>query len=566
MSASNIPSNMSASDIPTIKVLITPEYDAAHRVEDLLIDLTLPAHQVHQLPEYSDLVSFTESLDTASDSADEDGVAQLFDMLGQLLILAQSRCGNSNLEMVEAKSTSEYMRLIYRAFPLTTRETDLGAPAADLRLDHGGLLGSGLAFIPFSTTSETCRSIVQWDLSKAPPGTRAVWTFGEGPDPVEIVGHSSILSESVYMVGKIQSNPPEATPWTLPAYYGYYWFGELPPNIKVIRDIHYQFFVKVSDFFKDPPSASKPYRSFVRNNGRLHNFGGSGFTRSHIFDYDDLITKADDYDLVRRMSQEMVHNWLGPSPTDETIDWLYEGISNTLSIYLPFRTGIRDGDYFSSTLTMLCMRYYTNPFLTIPLGDLITHAPVNEYAREMLIARAWAFVIGTDFRARKVSELKRPIEDLAIKPLSKKRANGEAHGIWEWLDLLQPLLGNGARDLYESMHKGTVILLPVEVFGAPTHYLQSIRQEILDFGMDRESFEDGVVTELRKGTRAEEAGLREGDKILWYSPPWKCVDDFQARMELFVESGGVEKRVTYWPRAFDKAESWQMVKVKTEGS
>jgi hypothetical protein len=69
------------------------------------------------------------------------------------------------------------------------------------------------------------------------------------------------------------------------------------------------------------------------------------------------------------------------------------------------------------------------------------------------------------------------------------------------------------------------------------------------------------VTGLRRSTRAEEAGLREGDKILWYSPPWKCVDNFETKMELFVESGGVEKRVVYWPRAFDKAQSWTMVKV-----
>jgi hypothetical protein len=553
---------MSGTDIPTVKVLITPEYDAAQHVANLLLDLTLPARQVLQLPEYSDLVSFTDSLDTTSDSGDEDGAPQLFDMLGKLLILAQSRCGNSNLEMVEARSTAEYMRLVYRAFPLITRETEFGAPAADLRLDQGGLLGSGIAFIPFTTNNETCRSVVQWDLSKAPPGTRAVWTFGEGPDPVEIVGHSSILSESVYMVGKIQSNPPAATPWTLPDYYGYYWFGDLPPNIQVIRDIHYQFFVKVSGFFQDPPSTTNPYRSFVRNNGKVNQcFGGSGFTRSHIFDYDCLITKAEDYDLIRRMSHEMVHNWLGPSATDDTIDWLYEGIRETLSIYLPFRTGFRSGDYFSSTLSMLCMKYYTNPFLRLPLTDLITHAPTNEYAKEMLTARAWAFVIATDFRARKLSELKRPLEDLAIKVLAKKKARGEPHGIFEWLDLLRPLMGSEARDLFENMRRGTVILFPVELFGASTHYLKAVQQEILDFGMDRESFEDGAVTALRKWTRAEEAGLKEGDKILWYSPPWKCVDDFQAQMELFVESAGVEKRVVYWPRAFDKADSWQMVKV-----
>jgi hypothetical protein len=47
----------------------------------------------------------------------------------------------------------------------------------------------------------------------------------------------------------------------------------------------------------------------------------------------------------------------------------------------------------------------------------------------MIAARAWAFVIGTDLRARKMSKLLRPNEDLAIKPLAKMRAMGQHHGI-----------------------------------------------------------------------------------------------------------------------------------------
>jgi hypothetical protein len=33
----------------------------------------------------------------------------------------------------------------------------------------------------------------------------------------------------------------------------------------------------------------------------------------------------------------------------------------------------------------------------------------------------------------------------------------------------------------------------VEVFGAKTHFLKRVRQEVLDFGLDRGALEDGVV-------------------------------------------------------------------------
>jgi hypothetical protein len=116
-----------------------------------------------------------------------------------------------------------------------------------------------LTFIPTPAVGKIYRNIVEWDLSTAPEGTRALWTFGEGPDPVERVGPASILSDSVYMVGPIRSNPPVPIAGSISDYYGYYWFGDLPPNIEVIKDMHHDFFLKICDFFEETPSASNPY-------------------------------------------------------------------------------------------------------------------------------------------------------------------------------------------------------------------------------------------------------------------------------------------------------------------
>ena len=48
----------------------------------------------------------------------------------------------------------------------------------------------------------------------------------------------------------------------------------------------------------------------------------------------------------------------------------------------------------------------------------------------------------------------------------EEETRGEAHGIEEWNELLTPLMGAEARERYEYMCSGSVILLPVEVFGA----------------------------------------------------------------------------------------------------
>jgi hypothetical protein len=199
------------------------------------------------------------------------------------------------------------------------------------------------------------------------------------------------------MVGQIHSNTPSPILGTTSNYYGYYWFGDLPPNIEVVKDIHHDFFLKVSAFFDDTPLVDNPYRSFVFNNYARKSFGGTGVTRSYISSYDDLINLAEDYDLVRQMSHEMVYNFLGPPPhsTHPNLDVLYEGIKNTLSIYFPFRNKFRSGDYFSSTLSQLCMKYYANPPVNLPQEQVQKSLKdsANEYAKELLAACFWCWNI-----------------------------------------------------------------------------------------------------------------------------------------------------------------------------
>ena len=202
------------------------------------------------------------------------------------------------------------------------------------------------------------------------------------------------------------------------------------------------------------------------------------------------------------MAHEMVHNFLGPSVTDKKIDWLFDGIKNTLSIYLPFRTGFRTLDYFQSKMAMQDLKYYTNPLIDPTHDEALKLAPTNTYARELLSARAWAFTILTDFRTRKVAEEKipdlmpRPMEDMAIKPLALKKRKGEAHGVEQWVQLLEPLTGDEVRDLLEHMKSGKKIILPERFFGPTTHRMATIQQEVLDFGMNRDSLEEGSVRGL----------------------------------------------------------------------
>lgn len=541
---------MSDQESPKFTALIKPQFDEAHQAIGLDIILSIESLE---LADGSIVVSF---LSIVKPTVSKDGL-KFIDKKGELPTSCKALNNGTGLSWTVGRQTFGDVKLEYSILA-SSDKTSLG-----LYSDQGGLLGSGLTFVPTPPAGKTYRNIVEWDLSKAPEGTRAVWTFGEGPAAVERVGPASTLSDSVYMVGPIHSNPPAPIPGSPSDYYGYYWFGSLPPNVEIIKDMHHSFFLKICDFFEETFSASNPYRSFVRNTGSRKSFIGTSFTRSHIFDYDDQIAEAEDYDLVRRAAYEMAHNWLGPPFADGT-DWLYEGIKNCLSVYFPFRNKFRTGHYFQATINVLCTRYYTNPLINVPQYKLLKLVPTNEYAKEMLLARAWAFVVSMDIRTRWLAagKIMRPVEDLAIKPFSKRQANGEAHGIEEWIELIEPLLGDETRQRYEDMLSGKVILIDIRLFSSEgSHVLKQVDMEFLDFGMDREGFAEGVVKGLKEGSRAQQAGLKEGDRIVKSSYLWRCVDHFEEKMKVVVEREGVETEFKYWPRSFEKAKSWQMVKV-----
>ncbi|KAL5314730.1 hypothetical protein ACEPPN_017376 [Leptodophora sp. 'Broadleaf-Isolate-01'] len=566
---------MADDDTPTLKVLITPQFDENGLAISLLISLTIDSPL---LVKDSKLVTFPATF--AGVCTEHELKAS--DESGELpLVFEDPKESDQSLERswVTLRNTFGDVEIRYEVSTSSKDQFKTGGPVLGLHREQGGLMGSGFAIIPVLPPKETYRNIVEWDLEQAPKGTRAVWTYGEGPHPVERVGPVSILRDSVYMVGRIQSNPLATT---TTGNYGYYWFGSLPSNIELIKDMHRAFFANAKRFFEidshnkedfdHPFFASVPkgnckylaepplHRSFVRNTGNTKSFGGTSFGQSYIFNYDDQIDKVYKFDLIRWMTYEMTHIWLGPS-VEEGIDWLYEGIKECLTFYMPFRNE-GPGKYFQSTVTMLCTRYYTSPLINLPFEDVMKLADTDAYAREHVRARAWAFVFGVDLRVRQIAEEKlgktRPIVDAPLVSLASNKPHGKVLGIKQWIKLLQPLMGNEIQRRYKEFCKGTTILLPETLYGTKAHYLKQVDEAILDFCINRESFTKGVMRGLRVGTRAEIGNLRNGEKILWSSHEWRCVDNGDATMEVVVERNGAPKRLKYLPRAFEVTKSWEM--------
>ena len=93
----------------------------------------------------------------------------------------------------------------YRAFPRKVDENTRNGPLFDLRSEAGGFNGAGISFLALPDTKDPYSVHLKWDMSAAPPGTRGVWSLGEGN--VDTVVPAETLAFSYYALGPLKSVP-----------------------------------------------------------------------------------------------------------------------------------------------------------------------------------------------------------------------------------------------------------------------------------------------------------------------------------------------------------------------
>jgi hypothetical protein len=215
--------------------------------------------------------------------------------------------------------------------------TNTGA-RIDLRRERDGIQGCGSSFIPLPPWAKDGKSElehtirVEWDLSElqSSDNMRCIWTFGEGPGPVEVIGDLEYhISESQYMVGLVRSYPEKSN-----GRFGFYYFGDdTPLKVKELGPINENLFAEMSDMFEKDIKEKEPYRVFIRRSEIRQAFGGTAVSRSYILEYGDDLEDVRASELLFLLSHEMIHNWLLMNEEEEDNGgsdnlWYIEGISS----------------------------------------------------------------------------------------------------------------------------------------------------------------------------------------------------------------------------------------------
>ncbi|KAL6825219.1 hypothetical protein V8C40DRAFT_275029 [Trichoderma camerunense] len=468
--------------------------------------------------------------------------------------------------------------VIYTALPrLVSRDTKNG-PALDLRVDQGGLIGSGMAFLgtPPNEPEVTILTTLRWDLSKSPQGTLAAWSMGDGEGPFEIatkslVGIASGVQEAYFAVGPLHrmTSPDDYMHIDEADVFNMYWFGTPTFDPLPLGTRLQMLFREMSAFFRDRGNS---YRIFLRHNPFRGSLTGTALRRSFMYGYDDserdCPPSLQDREAV--LAHEMVHNWVLLTRESVADNWYHEGLAEYYQVLLRFRFGLLSAREYLQQVNEKLVAYYTNPLATWSLERVQKVTWNMTDAQRMPYMRGFAFALQVNDLLRTAGH---SIDDL-VGPLADRLQGGESVGVEDYLQRLSQLLGGDetrADTLVTEMKEGKLLVPGVHGLEQLPWQVRLVQRKLEKFelGFDETSLLQGprIVKGLIQGSRAQLAGIQDGDRIQLQcgSTHLTVRSQFSATLKIKVfREGSAPFVVEFWPRSQDKVEAYQYEVVENE--
>lgn len=430
------------------------------------------------------------------------------------------------------------------------------APPFSFTNDGGGMSAAGHVFLLLPAHDGHYRATVDWDLARAPQGSRGVSSLGEGRVDAAEPMSGAELRMAFYMAGDIvtwpdpvpasgffgavQGTPPFDGPALLA------WAGEL-------HDHYAGFFGQ-----EDTPS----YGIFMRYNP-VNAGGGVGLHRSFVITFGEADGAADVTGLKSTLAHEMFHTFQPfiETPGGLESSWFGEGLATFYQSRLPLRFGLIAPEDFLEDLNFHAGRYYSSIMATAPNSAVPERFWADTRIRTLPYDRGMLYFATVDHALRIRSGGTQSLDDLMLGMLRIEQA-GETTSNADWEALLREAMGEPAVADFRAFLEGAMPVPASEAFGPcfrrTTHTLR--RYEL---GFDTAVLAEPVriVRGLVAGSAAEAAGIRNGDEIVRPVPQDHLQGDQEARLTLLIRRDDETFPVTYWPRG-EAVEAYQWERVE----
>ena len=414
-------------------------------------------------------------------------------------------------------------------------------PPFDLRVNGGGISGAGYGFLALPEEPGLFNLRLRWDLKNMESGSIGITSLGEGD--FETVGPIDQIFASYFMAGRLGRFPEKGNVNGFSSA----WVGEPPFDAKRMMEWSAKSYTALKRFFRD--TSPRRYRFFMRIGPDNNGVGGAGLTDSFMLfvPVEPELTEG----ARGTIAHEMTHNWVGHiEGSPGATFWFSEGLVVHYTRLLMFRAGLFSPDEFLEDANDTVVRYQTNPLRNLPNDGIEERFWKDRNAQVVPYDRGSLYFAHIDAKIRAASGGKRSVDDIALE-MFDRRKNGETPTKEMWLELLEKELGPSAIEEFESVIiRGEDLVPDSDAFG-PLFKRIPAKLHVLDLGFDERktlySPEKRVVG-LKKGSTAERAGLRNGDRILNKINLSKLRRDEKLRLKLEVQRGDRKLEIEYLPR------------------
>ncbi len=382
------------------------------------------------------------------------------------------------------------------------------APPFSFSADGGGVSAAGHIFLLLPPEDARYRATIDWDLSRAPSGSRGVSSLGEGRVTASEPMDGAQLRMTFFMAGRIGTWPA-----TLPsggffgAWQGHPVFdaGKLLAWTGTLYDHYAAFFGQ---------HRSPPYGVFLRYNP-INAGGGVGLHRSFVTTFGK--GHGSDVGRIRiTLAHEMFHTFQPfiAQPAGLESSWFGEGLATFYQARLPFRFGLLTPDEFIADVNWTAARYYTSRMAEAPNSQVPLRFWADTRVRTLPYDRGMLYFVTIDDALRKASGGKISLDDLMLAMLATEKS-GKVTTNADWEVLLTQHLGAKAVDDFRAFLNGRMPVPASDAFGPCFRRIQKpLRRYELGFLTDVLAEPKRVVRGLVKGSAADQAGLRDGDEIV----------------------------------------------------
>lgn len=287
-----------------------------------------------------------------------------------------------------------------------------------------------------------------------------------------------------------------------------------------------------------------------------HSFsiGGTGLTDSFALfcntglTLDEASPRA--MQVKRLLAHEYFHTWNGgkiKSAGEEGAGyWFSEGFTDFYARRLLHSSGMYSDSVYLDQLNEMLGQAAGNPARNAPASRINDEFWKNQDVQKLPYQRGDQVALAVDEKIREVSKGTRSVDDL-MKSLLEKTRSGEPYSSDLVLKLIESETDVAFAALIRSVVvDGSEIPLPTSIT-APSARLTKGKSRSFDAGFDIDaSRKSKILTGVRPGTAAHDAGLRDGQSLKGLSissgtpeaPPFAKVT---------IESEGASREITYDP-------------------